>query len=470
MDSSRKLKYNDKNYYAKAINLYTDDFSTVLSALDVVKEFIISNKLIITGGMAIDYALRLHGDRIYDDDQLPDYDFYSPNHWSDAYKLGSILCEKKYKNIRVIQALNIVTMRVQMDGITLADVSFLPDTIFNHLPTISYIGFKIIHPHYQMIDQHSSLSRPFDNPGKEVIFSRWEKDMKRYDLLYKYYPVVLDSGITYNITAVRNRQISLRNVIKRSPGRDIMSLKLEIPLSTIRIKLKDIKDLCIVGWCSIDYIIEGEYIIFNIPSEEPLSFASQNYENHLNILTDYKFYNGYGDKLPRHILGNSSISDIKKKIELFDISGLKLSATKISEKYNIYVCNIQWSMLYLMIKILYNKNKRVVFTAEEQYLYCRQLVKVNDERHHNPNTDMYGNINPTFTHIISLKKYKEQIYQIKTILQQPGNIKYTKGCDISKYSFDYNTSPYYQEDMREVAGFIKYNIDSYPDYTRECRV
>ena len=48
--------------------------------------------------------------------------------------------------------------------------------------------------------------------------------------------------------------------------------------------------------------------------------------------------------------------------------------------------------------------------------------------------------------------------------------KYSKSCDISKYKFDYNTSEYYQEDMREVDKFITYNIDSYKEYTRESRV
>ena len=41
-----------------------------------------------------------------------------------------------------------------------------------------------------MIDQHSSLSLPFENPGMEVIFHRWKKDLTRYGKLYKHYLVV----------------------------------------------------------------------------------------------------------------------------------------------------------------------------------------------------------------------------------------------------------------------------------------
>jgi hypothetical protein len=470
MEISRKNKYNDKNYYTNMVDTYTENFNQVLKGLDIVKDFIIENKLIITGGMAIDYALKLKGDKLYEDNQLPDYDFYSSEHWSDAYKLASILCKKGFKNIRVIQGLHITTMRVQLEDITLADVSFLPEKIFNHIPSLKYEGFRFIHPHYQMIDQHSALSRPFDNPGKEVIFSRWEKDMKRYDLLYKYFPVILDKGIKCNLSEIRNGNVKLRDSISRTNTRIIESKKLEIPLIKIKIKLRDIKNLCIVGWCSIDFVIEDEYIIFNIPKNEPLSFASQDYKKNLNMFKNYKFYSGYMDKLPRHLIGDSNIAGFDKNIELFDISMLMISANKISEKHNIYVCNLQWSMLYLMIKILNSKDKSVVFTAEEQYLYCRHLVKLNKENNHLPNINIYGGNSLTLTHIVSLKKFKEQIYQIKAPQLQPVNIYLYNNCDISKYNFNYKNSPYFNDDMREIEEFVKFNIDSYPEYTRKSNV
>ena len=63
----------------------------ILEAIDIVKEFIIDKQLILYGGQSIDFALRLKGDYIYTDDVIPDYDFYSFNHFNDAYELGLIL-------------------------------------------------------------------------------------------------------------------------------------------------------------------------------------------------------------------------------------------------------------------------------------------------------------------------------------------------------------------------------------------
>ena len=87
MEISRKNKYNDKNYYTNMVDTYTENFNQVLKGLDIVKDFIIENKLIITGGMAIDYALKLKGDKLYEDNQLPDYDFYTPDVDSDVAEL-----------------------------------------------------------------------------------------------------------------------------------------------------------------------------------------------------------------------------------------------------------------------------------------------------------------------------------------------------------------------------------------------
>src|SRR5205085_2130835 len=53
--------------------LHTENKDTILKALECVRRFIILKKLIIVGGMAIDFNLRLKGSKLYADDTLPDY-------------------------------------------------------------------------------------------------------------------------------------------------------------------------------------------------------------------------------------------------------------------------------------------------------------------------------------------------------------------------------------------------------------
>jgi hypothetical protein len=169
--------------------------------IEVLIEFIQKHKLIIYGGLAIDYALRLHGDKIYPDNLLQvDYDFLSPDHIEHSYDLADIfyaMVKQKYgedeaAGVRAINATHVKTMRVDIrDNHFLADLSYCPAKIFTQLPTLVYRGIKIIHPDMQRVDIHSSLSFPYDNPPNEVIFARWKKDIKRFHLLAKYYPLTM---------------------------------------------------------------------------------------------------------------------------------------------------------------------------------------------------------------------------------------------------------------------------------------
>lgn len=187
----QKIYDKSKNFeYLKT--KYDPAFNDLVRAIEIVKEFIIQNKLIVYGGSAIDYALRLKGDKIYPDDMLtvPDLDFFSPSNYTHAYELADILYKAGFPSVRAILASYVRTMRVDLvDNHWIADITFCPQNIFDKLPTLEYNGIRIIHPDYQRVDMHTALSFPFDNPPREVIFNRWSKDIKRFNLMDKYYPL-----------------------------------------------------------------------------------------------------------------------------------------------------------------------------------------------------------------------------------------------------------------------------------------
>lgn len=167
-------------------------YEQLIAAIAIVKKFIIDNGLILYGGSGMDYALRLRGDNIYPDTSLaiPDLDFYSPTNVEHAYTLADILYHAGFESVRAINAKYVRTMRVDVrDGHYIADITFCPKVIFDKLPTLTYNGMKVIHPNFQRIDLHSSLSYPYDNPPKEVIFDRWSKDIKRFNILDGRYPI-----------------------------------------------------------------------------------------------------------------------------------------------------------------------------------------------------------------------------------------------------------------------------------------
>jgi hypothetical protein len=179
--------------------LFENDFQKdiIENCLSIVKKFILDRQRILVGGMAIDFALRLKGNKLYNDNKLPDYDFWSPEFHKDAYDLSDIL-SKKYDKVSAINAQHISTMRVRVNFVVVADITYCPLNLYNATKTLSYNGIRFIHPHYQMIDQHRALSLPYENPPRETIIGkRWKNDIERFDMLYKYYKIV-DNEFNYD--------------------------------------------------------------------------------------------------------------------------------------------------------------------------------------------------------------------------------------------------------------------------------
>lgn len=166
------------------------NYDNVKNILKIVKEFIIKRDLVLYGGQAIDYALRIKGDKLYGDIN-PDYDFYSPNLITDAYDLAEEIA-KDYDDVTAFNAIHITTIRVSYKNVVVADVSYMPNNIIKSIPILKYPEgdnyIKIVHPKYQKGDMYKSFTSPFRNAPREVIFHRFEKDIKRLAMLDKYYP------------------------------------------------------------------------------------------------------------------------------------------------------------------------------------------------------------------------------------------------------------------------------------------
>ena len=180
----------DTAAYEQLVFKYDPAHDDLNRAIVLVKKFITDNKLIIYGGTAIDYALRLCGDKIYPDDLFPDLDFYSPDNINHAYQLADILYNAGFAETRAINAAHMKTMKIDLgSNHFIADISFQPEVVFDIIPYLEYDHMRIVHPLFQRVDMHSALSFPYDGAPREVIFARWSKDVKRFNLLNKYYPV-----------------------------------------------------------------------------------------------------------------------------------------------------------------------------------------------------------------------------------------------------------------------------------------
>jgi len=164
------------------------------TAFEIVRKFLRKRRRVIYGGTSIDFALRLKGTQLYSDlrnEAYPDYDFYSPDHLTDAYDLAEELRAADLPNVGAIQALHFQTMRVRIDFVPVADISFMPASVYEILDrwTLEYEGMRLTHPHFQRLDLHSALAYPYDRAPQEAVFERFKKDVARLNLLMELYPI-----------------------------------------------------------------------------------------------------------------------------------------------------------------------------------------------------------------------------------------------------------------------------------------
>ena len=175
---------------AKALAQRRDADGPMLDrALELVRKFVAKRRLILFGGLAIDYALRLRGAAIYPDDERPDYDMLSPDSARDAYDLADELQRAGFANVGAIRALHPQTIRVRVDFRPVADLGYSPPDVYARLPTIEYRGLRAVHPDFQRIDMHRALCYPFNNAPAEDVFHRWRKDIKRFNMFEEHYPI-----------------------------------------------------------------------------------------------------------------------------------------------------------------------------------------------------------------------------------------------------------------------------------------
>jgi hypothetical protein len=198
------------SYYKNLLIEKLDNYAEILSALKIAEKYIAREKKIVVGGQAIDYALKIKGDKgIYSSMTnsnkiaLPDYDIFSDTHFNDAYDVAEWLIRTNHNGVNVINALHPTTMRVRIYSVPILDITYIPTKLLNIMPTMQYRNFVIIHPHIQMINQHRAISHPYENATYDSVLYRNSKDMERYDLLYKYYPIrILNPFYKYDNTQV----------------------------------------------------------------------------------------------------------------------------------------------------------------------------------------------------------------------------------------------------------------------------
>jgi hypothetical protein len=423
--------------YAVIAESLDSDNVMISGALDIVKKFIVERKLILFGGLAIDYALRLKGDKLYSDTKRPDLDFLSPRNVDDAYDLADILTEAGFEAVGAIRGLHVQTMRVRVNFLEVADIGYAPAEIFDKLPTLNYQGMRIIHPDYQRIDMHMAFCFPFSGAPREDIFNRWEKDLKRFNMFENYYPIVAagaDAGANNNfrIHAKLNRNITSKDykTLTVSIHGFAAYAILSSTLSDIAKKMKVEKHL---PPCH-SYKVDSNKIEFDSPIiGEKFIVASPCPE----VLIDntYTKYHPFMDILPESWRNNETII-LSTKNRL-----LASSIVKLSDGLMGFVVSPQYLLLWLLFQFFQTGNQ----VYKDYYAYTLELLKISEELLSDinvflaspfaPTVSYIGNVNYDHGYIIKMANISQAIKQSppSALHLNPNISEILKGLPVNYY-------------------------------------
>ena len=150
-----------------------------------VEDFLRKTKCICYGGTAINNILPV-SDQFYDKNlEIPDYDFYSRNALKDAKELADIYAKFGWKDVEAKAGVHHGTFKVYVNYIPVADITQMDLDLFKSIKkdAIKVNGILYAPANFLRMAMYLELSRPKGD------VSRWEKVLKRLNLLNKNYPL-----------------------------------------------------------------------------------------------------------------------------------------------------------------------------------------------------------------------------------------------------------------------------------------
>jgi hypothetical protein len=152
--------------------------------IEILENFLIKKRLVCYGGTAINNILPKYAQFYNKDVEIPDYDFYSPDALVDAKELADIYHQAGYEEVEAKSGMHVGTFKVFVNFIPVADITLLPKSLFRFIQkeAVSIAGIKYAPPNLLRMNMYLELSRPAGD------VSRWEKVLKRLNLLNEYYP------------------------------------------------------------------------------------------------------------------------------------------------------------------------------------------------------------------------------------------------------------------------------------------
>jgi len=454
MDNPDILMYQ-LNYYKPQLD----------KAIKLTEQYVHDHKLMLTGGMAIDLALRAKKSSIYSDDELPDYDILSDQNLYHAHELAKILCENKLPDINVINAVHITTVRVRIRRDVLLDATYIPSTIFNKIPYLDTDHLRVVHPHFQFIDQRSSLGMLMLDKGLTLnVINRLEKDIARNNLLREYYPIeASEYPINYSTVSIPLKYIRLEN----------NKLNQIDPDAFIYTGAS-----CICGYVAyylymnkvepdnFPIVINNDNLEVRCPDNLKFSILSYNIEELSDLLHNPTTY--------RQLLSIKAITLSDDKYEIIDSYGLRVGCYifKLPNGDDICVASAD----YILAELLRDRifvNKEPYTTFYEKFV---NIVSSMRDKHSDPiwypSINCYGYDNLPEFKAFALEKIISP--DTSNALKPRNEYLRNPQCFIRDETFDTMKSHYFRIDGAEDKSILhtnyKYIVSAYAEFLKNKRL
>ncbi len=339
------------------------EFNENIKLLDIVKDFIISKKLILYGGTALNELLPKNK-KFYDKTDLPDYDCFSYDAKKHSIELSKLLKNKNYQYIEVKTAIHDGTYKIYVNFLPVADFTQVSFKFFSHIlqesnqqkNLIKYQKDKLLNIAPLNILKFS-LYKELSSPVGSI--HRWEKIYKRYKIFNSVHKL-----------KYKNKQNDLYN-IKFFEDKNILTELLKI--------ISESKYVLVGNFAAQLYIFNNyKFEYYNINTFlSVFEILSDNYIETAKFFKNYLKYDKnkytleiihrtwYNEILPQRIkliLIDKNTKEEYKLLSIIDSYNTCVSVKKI----NKYIIGTPFTLLkylysYLDVYSIYEPNKAEIY-------------------------------------------------------------------------------------------------------------
>ena len=226
----------------------------------LVHKFIKNKNRIVYGGFAQNLLIKINNpdDQFYTELDTPDIEFYSPSPVEDIMELCDYLHKNGIKRINGQEGIHIETYKLFVNFTEYCDIGYMPENVYNKVPTLTVNGFRIADPLFMTIDVFRVFSDPLTS------YWRVEKSFLRNDLVLKYYPLP-ENNENQKIVHMNNKNFKILRFIRKSIFRK---------MSTI----------IIIGYYAYNYYVKKSGLKNLLVQDPNYDIISVNYASDVNYI------------------------------------------------------------------------------------------------------------------------------------------------------------------------------------------